>query len=323
MRNLCIVMCFLGLLSSVASGGPLEDARGLIDAGDLDEAEHVLERAASDPNLAARATQLRAEIANRQGDYAEGIAWGKKAVAADAGSSNAHYQYAVALRNKMQAVSRLRAMMSLGEYKKELARAIELDGNNLAARQEQIGFFLNAPGIAGGSDDKARELAVELRAIDWRAGTIELAQVENRTDNAAAATALYEEVVERYPDDVGARFNYGFNLQTRERWTEADAQFVRAAKLDDAVVGAALYQRARTRILGRYDQEQAVDFLKRYLAQLVEGAQPSPSAAWWRMGMAYEQLGRIGDARGAFGQALRLDKNNSQAKKAFKALPKE
>jgi tetratricopeptide (TPR) repeat protein len=292
----------------------------MMEAGRWDDARAVLERAVDQPGLEAGASALLAEIANEQEDWETGLRWGKRAVAADAQSSNAQYQYAVALRTKMQKVSQVRAMMSLGDYKKALSRAIELDGSNLAAREEQIGFFLEAPGIAGGSVDKARELATELRGVDWRGGTIMLARVETKAKNAPAASKLYGELLERHPDDAPARFALGYSLQAEERWREADAEFERLSAVEGPTGLGALYQRGRTRILGKYEQEQAVAFLQSYLERADPAGQPAPSAVWWRIGNAYEQLQRVEDARAAYREALRLDAKNDEAKEALAAL---
>ena len=48
---------------------------------------------------------------------------------------------------------------------------------------------------------------------------------------------------------------------------------------------------------------------------------PSPSSAHWRLGNAYQQLGQIEKARQAYTEALSLDGDNEEAKKALKSLP--
>ena len=62
--------------------------------------------------------------------------------------SDAHLQYARALRTRLQNISKVKAMFSLKTYKRALNTALELAPDNLDAREEQIGFLVNAPGFA-------------------------------------------------------------------------------------------------------------------------------------------------------------------------------
>ena len=92
---------------------------------------------------------------------------------------------------------------------------------------------------------------------------------------------------------------------------------------DDSVrAQGARYQLARSRILGEYETQQAVDYLLEYIEQLVAPTRnlPTASNAYWRLGLAYEQLDRIADARKALEKAVSLDADNDSAKDALKAL---
>lgn len=84
----------------------------------------------------------------------------------------------------------------------------------------------------------------------------------------------------------------------------------------------ARYQLARSRILGEYGTQQAVDHLLEYIAQLAEPVRnlPSVSHAYWRLGLAYQQLERTDEARKALERAISLDAGNDSAKDALKAL---
>jgi len=231
-------------------------------------------------------------------------------------------QYALAMRIKMQN-HRMKAMFTVGSYKKELQKAIDLNPKNVEARQEQIGFLIEAPGFAGGDKDKARKRIENLRAIDWRTAMLMQGMLLQAEEDRAGAIATYEKVVERDPGDGETRQALAFALQAAERYPEADRHF--AVLLDDDDPARALgarYQLARSRILGEYETQQAVDYLLEYIAQLVEPARnlPTASNAYWRLGLAYEQLDRIAEARKALEKAVSLDADNDSAKDALKAL---
>ena len=78
-------------------------ARAVEIEPDHEKAREILEHASTDAALEGRALQLLTEIANEEGDYEEGIRKGKEAVKVSPESSNAHFQYAVALRTAFYA----------------------------------------------------------------------------------------------------------------------------------------------------------------------------------------------------------------------------
>ncbi len=311
------------LICAPALADELEEARGLVEAGSFEEARGILEGAIEVPSQRAQGLVLLTEALNGLEEYEEGVKTGEEAVELLPESSEAHLQYAVALRIKMSNVGKMKAMFTVGTYKKELQRAIDLDPGNVDALTEEVGYLGNAPGIAGGDLDKAREKAQELRKYDERAAAQMLAQIEMNDGHPDKAIKALEELVEATPDDWLSRFQLAMMLQGEERYQDADLQFAAVVDGDDRRLSlGALYQQARTRVLGKYDQEKAVELLKEYAklpAADLTGL-PSASSAHWRMGNAYEQLNRKPDARAAYQTALRLDPENKEAKKALKSL---
>ena len=147
--------------------------------------------------------------------------------------------------------------------------------------------------------------------------------MEFQDKNPEAALEAYGRVLERDADDAGCRLDLAFLLQRLERFREADRHFARLADDPDpyyALTG--LYQRARSRILGAYEPEQAPKYLLSYIEKRPNARRgvPSRSNAYWRLGNAYEQLDRRDDARRAYRRALDLDGDNKSARKAFERL---
>ena len=268
---------------------------------------------------------LLTRIANDRADWKQGIEYGEQAIEQSPDDSEAHFVYAVAIRNKMQKVSKMKAMFSLGTYKKELVRAIELDPRNVEARSEQIGFLINAPGFAGGSTSKAREKIAELKPLDWREAMLFEAEIAGAEDDAEEERRIYEQMLERDKDDESVRMRLAMQLQGAGNYAEADRHLRILAESDDSRRAlSARYQIARSRIIGEYETQQAVDALLAYIKQLTEpvAGLPSKSSAYWRLGMAYEQQQRIEEARRAYQTALDLDADNKQARASLKKLPR-
>lgn len=322
MRTLVILTC---LVCAPAVGATLDEARGLIDSGDYDQARTILERSVDDPAQKPAALTLLTLLNNRTGDYDAGIRYGKQAIKASPDSADAHFQYAVAIRTKISNVSKVKAMFSLGTYKKELMRARELDPDDPEARNEEIGFLVTAPGIAGGDLDLAWERALELEKIDWQDGLRWQSEIQFKKEDVEGSLATSRRILEKDPEDFGTRFQLAYRYQSLERFEEADREFtILQSAGDERIAMNALYQRARTRVLGSYEQEQAVGFLQTYLETFPAkpAGLPGKESAYWRMGNAYEQLGRADEARKAYERSLEIQENDA-ARGALKSLGKK
>lgn len=319
-----VLLALLLLLVTPVLAGPLDDAKKLMDEGKSREAADLLIAALEARTVGPEATVLITQALNNVDDWEQGIDYGKQATKAFPESSEAHLAYAIALRTKMQNVSTIKAMFVNGSYKSELRKAIELDPKNVAALQERIGFLTHAPGIAGGDMTEARKAVEELEPLDWRAAMFSLAEIHQAEKDTEGATSIYEAMVERDAEDIQALQALAFALQSAGKYRESDRHFRTLLENEDERMSlSARYQLARSRILGEYEQRQAVDHLTIYIGALTESLQrglPTKSHAYWRLGMAYEQLRELDDARRSFEKAIALDGDNKPAKDALKKL---
>lgn len=316
------VICLL--ISSAALAGSMETARDLIEKREYDRARSLLEKTVADKALEGESRVLLTRICNEQRTWEEGVEQGERAVAILPRSSGAHLQYAIALRLKMTHGSRLKAIFIVGTYKKTLQKALDLDPKNLDAREEEIGFLYQAPGVAGGDKTKARERIEDLKALSRpRAMYFEATLLRNENKNQESIAVL-EALLKEDPGHAHARTTLAFWLQADRKFREANEHFAVLKASDDRQRSlAAQYQMARSHILGTYDQAKAVDLLLDYLRQSPENVPgiPSPSNAHWRLGNSYEQLGQIDKARQAYTTAVSLDGDNQEAREALKNLP--
>ncbi len=138
------------------------------------------------------ATLARLEACNAAGDWRCGVEQGARAVALLPDSADAHYRYAVALRQKLSSISVVRAIFGAGAYKRALYRALALDPDHIDARAEEIGFLIRAPAIVGGDKHKARRRIEELCALDPPAGLLAAADVLARAGFTEQAAEILE-----------------------------------------------------------------------------------------------------------------------------------
>jgi CubicO group peptidase (beta-lactamase class C family) len=114
-------------------------------------------------------------------------------------------------------------------------------------------------------------------------------------------------------------YRKGMALQGAENYRGALEWFGKNLDEPDPYLPS-LYQAARTRILGEFEQARAIELLDRYIELADANTDPSIAAAWWRKGVAYEQMAKTGDAIASYRKSLELDPTFQQSKEALERL---
>lgn len=195
-------------------------------------------------------------------------------------------------------------------------KAVALDPANLDARSDLVSFYLEAPGFMGGSVAKAKEQAAEIRKRDRLRGRQAMAGIYLYEKNPAGAEKELRQAVQEMPGDPRARFSLGLLYADAQRWNEAFESFEAILKADPQHYGA-LYQVGKTGALSGQRLDRAEECLKRYLSHNPGTDDPPLAYAHYRLGMVYEKKGNKAQARAEYQQAVKLDPNLDEAKKAL------
>jgi len=137
-------------------------------------------------------------------------------------------------------------------------------------------------------------------------------------------TNTLEAVLLGLPYAMPSRFD--LNYRRGMYYQEGHQEYKKSLEYFDKNLGdsephlPSLYQSARSKLLGEFDQEKAIEELDRYIQLADTGTEPSIAAAWWRKGVAYEQLGRTKQAIESYQESLSLDADFKQSKEALERL---
>lgn len=180
---------------------------GGLDTEKRDSAEAVLKTAAEQEPTVARWQTGLAMIGVTKRDLKAAKAHAEKAVELDPKSAEAQYWLGNALFNDINNVGMMDKMSYASKGRKAYERAIEADAKHIGARIGLIQFYLNAPGIAGGSVKKARELAKELVAIPGGEllGHMNLAVADAKDGKHDAAASEFDAALAAAKDDADRR----------------------------------------------------------------------------------------------------------------------
>lgn len=130
--------------------------------------------------------------------------------------------------------------MQMGWAKKckaSFEKAVALDPKNAEARVDLVQYYANAPGIAGGGKDKAREQIRELAALDPARGALMTGYVLEKEKKSVEAEAEYKRAVSLKPDDATIRWRTGRFYERAGRPDEARASYREALRLDPTLPG--------------------------------------------------------------------------------------
>ncbi|WP_395377016.1 hypothetical protein [Marinicella sp. W31] len=272
---------------------------------------------------AAQKQQIQQAISENDWDTAEEIA--EELTEQFSHEAEAYYLLALAIRNKMENVSSMRALMNTGDYQEALEKAIQLDPQHLEARTEQIGFLIQAPGVAGGDRELAAEKIKQLKPIHaLRAAqmSLQLASAEEKPEQQLLAI---DEVINLEPENKRHMITKGILLMNQKQYSAADKALEQAeADTDQSVALAALYQRARWRILADQETQLSAQWLQDYIQRYPQlentDGLPDLGAAYWRLGLAHELSGDQAAALSALKTSVELNPDFKPAKKDLKRL---
>src|SRR3989475_1016934 len=304
----------LGLL--VLSAGAADSARDLLAAGRVDDAITALQGQISARPENAESYNLLCRAYFSVGDWDHAVSNCDKAVRLEPNNSRYHLWLGRAFGEKASHSSFWTAAGLAKKLRVELERAVALDPRNIDARTDLAEFYLEAPGIVGGGQDKARAQAAKLAVLDdakahWINGRI----AEKKKD----LTIAEQEYRAAIRADNGSADSW-LNLASFYRHTgrlndmEKAIDQISAAPIKASVV---LVDAAETLVRAGRNFPLAVQLLRRYIASGSPSEDAPTFKAHYLLGTILEKQGDKPGAAQQYSAALTLARNFSRAKDAL------
>jgi len=323
----------------------------LLEAGHFKQVAREIDSKAHDPET----LYLLSNVKQAFGKTDESVQYAEEAVKADPNKAKYHLQLAGALSDQAEKAGFFKKISLAGRIRSELETSVRLEPKNTDCLMGMMLFYQEAPGVAGGSKDKARQTADEISHIDASKGYLAQARLARFNNEKDKLEGLYLNAVKADPKNVEALIELAsfYASDAQKKYDEAAKYARQAIELDHSratpyVVSAEVlsfkkdwenlesllsqaeqanhddlnpfYQTGRT-LLQLDDQlSRAERYLRKYLSQDPEGGTPSLSAAHWRLGLILEKEGRKADAIKELEESLRLQPDFENAKKDLKRL---
>jgi len=262
--------------------------------------------------------QGRAAISRGDSDAAIDIM--EKAVAQSPKSAEAHFYLSNAYGAKIQASGMFGAAKYASKIKDECEKAVALNPKYVEPRFGLVQFYAGAPGLMGGSYEKALEQAKEIKAIDSIVGHRAYAFVYSQQKKLDLAKKEYADAIREEPTSPKAHGYFGQYLANVEKdYTAASAEFETALKLDPHYMPA-FYHLGGTASQANTNLARGEEALKQYIAYTpTENEPPLANAHYW-LGAIYEKQGRKPEAKQSYQAALKLNPTLKQASEALRRV---
>ena len=315
MNLLRTILVFISLLLFAAA---LDSPRDLLAAGRVDDAITVLQGEISARPDNAESYNLLCRAYFSLGDWDHAISACQKAANLDPNNSRYHLWLGRAYGEKADHSSFWTAATLAKKVRGAFERAVALSPDSVDARTDLAEFYLEAPSIVGGGQDKARAQAGILAR-----------------QNPAKAHWVNARIAEKNKDPVTAEREYRAELETShnsaDSWLDLALFYRRARrfdKMEDAINHAStaeisrsdvLVDAAETLIRAERNFPMAMQLLRRYLTSSTVEEAPA-FKAHYLLGTLLEKQGNKQAAAQEYRASLALARNFGRAQEALNRL---
>jgi tetratricopeptide (TPR) repeat protein len=303
----------------LAVGSGTDEGVRLFDEGRRADARAALEAAVKEDPKDVRAAAYLGRLLLAQDDLENAVLWLEKAVALDPASSDNQLWLGRAYGFQALKANVLKQASLAGKVKKAFEKSVALDPNNIDARLALIEYDLQAPGIMGGSVEKAREQAAEICRRDGLRGHRALGRIAEYEQKFDSALAAYARAEKEFP---GRRepFLWMTSLYSKQKEYAKAFDVMERLLAEQPAELLACFQIGSLASQSGERLDRGEECLKLYLSREPKKSEPSPATTHLVLGRIYEKKGSRDLARREFEAALKIDPSLKDAQAALKKL---
>lgn len=306
------------LLVFVASAAPgqVPQATALFQQGRYDEAKRMLNSSRNDPE----GLFLLGRIAFAEGDFETASATIEKAIEKKPNVAEYHYWLANTCGQLIENASIFKKPGYAKKLRESLERALALDPESIPIRFGLIDYYTLAPALFGGSQEKAKQLAVEIAKRDSVQGHRAMARIYTRDKKLDLARNEFLAAVKESPNSGRARSSLGaFYALNDKNYSAAFQQFDAAIAADPSYMPT-WFRLGQAAALSVSNFPRGEEALRKYLAYQPTDDEPSLSSAWYYLGIIHEKQGHRTEAKQDYANALRFAPSAKSVQDALKRV---
>ncbi|HEV2521164.1 MAG TPA: tetratricopeptide repeat protein [Candidatus Acidoferrales bacterium] len=310
--------------TSLAAGQtPLSDAQRDYNAGRYNRAVDTLNIAIAKSPDEAPLHFLLGQSYYQLREFPRAIASLERAVQLSPKDSEYHDWLGKAYGRKAEGSMFISAMSWARKTHREFEIAVQLDSNNFEAQRDMIRYEMNAPGIAGGGDEKALKHIEDLEKLNLMEGQLARGEYFATKKRMSEADAVFQKILEVNSDRAGVYFEVSDYYRDRNNADKMGEAIAIAERIDPEDRRLKFYKGVFLVMNGK-DTNEPEMLLKSYLATVPENSDlPPHSVAEEWLGKLYEAQGRFSQAAEQYRRSLALDPHNKAVEEELKRVEKK
>ena len=296
-----------------------DSAPVLLASGRIDDAITALRGKISNSPDDGAAYNLLCRAYYSLGDWDRGVSACEKAVSLDPNNASYHLWLGRVYGEKADAANFLSAAGLAKKVRREFERAVELNPNNAEARKDLAEFYLEAPGIVGGGQDKARAQAAMLAKLDPVKAHWVVGRIAEKKKDSTTAEREYRTAIDTSNGNAEAWLGLAMFYRHAGRFNEMEdaVRHIAAARVNDPVV---LMDAAQTLIGAGRNFPLAVQLLHQCLSLSASVEEAPVFKAHYLLGTVLEKQGNNQAAAQEYRASLSLAKGFSRAQQALERV---
>jgi tetratricopeptide (TPR) repeat protein len=313
-RTFKILLISLLLISSLTAS-VADSAKDMLAAGRIDDAIAELDGRLSSAPADAESSNLLCRAYYTLEDWGRAEPACRKAVALAPNNSRFHLWLGRVYGEKADQANFLTAASLAGKVRGEFERAVQLNPNDVDARLDLAEFYVEAPGIIGGSEEKAREQAQIIRTLDSGRDHWIYARIAEKKKDFAIAEQEYRQYIDLSHGDAEAWLNLALFFRHQKRYDEMEQALLKLSQAPNPEPDVLCEASAMLVRAGR-GYPLATKLINRYL----DSGPVEKAPAFWAHYLRGTLLERQGDKSGAvreYRASLSLAHNYGNAQQAL------
>lgn len=282
-----LLLLFLFPLSLMAQTS-FEEGETYFAEEKFDKAKPIFERYLKEHPNHPKTREYLGDIASYAEDWDTAIEYYSGLVEEDDVNANYHFKAGGALGMKALKISRIRALGYIGDIKKHFERAAKLDPNHIEVRWALVEFYIQLPGIIGGSEKKATKYANQLAKLSPVDGHLANGYIAEYSDRHEDAERHYKQAIA-----------VGGSVHTYEKLTDLYENTNQPKKAIETVSNclkvhkrnALHYQIGKIAAQYNLDAELGINCLQKYIENYSVKDGVPKDWAYYRLAQIYKNIG--------------------------------
>ncbi len=226
-RHILATILFLSLVcGGIGMGQSIDDAKRQIENKQFDAARQTLGHTLKkEPKNAEAHYRLGRLLIRQFRNLDDGVEHLENAVELAGNEAEYHFELGSAYGQQAMSANIFSQMALAGNVKNEFLRAVELRPQTVKYRIALMQYYLQAPGIVGGSVSKAKTQAAELMKLNAYEGNLAYAQIASYEKDTRAAEQSYRDAITVDPKNWRAYHLLGYLFIEQKRAGESISCF--------------------------------------------------------------------------------------------------